>query len=110
MVLILGSYGTFNRVIRKISQTVRLIETVRFFILAWFFNRLYGTFFIISFFTLDYFIFVLFPLAVLISFCTNHYILGLYLSLSMKMIDLKHANSIYNRGITQTVRLIETVQ
>ena len=32
------------------------------------------------------------------------------MSLSMIMIDLKHANSIYNRGITQTVRLIETVQ
>ena len=36
MFLILGSYGTFNRVIRKISQTVSLIESVRFFILAWF--------------------------------------------------------------------------
>ena len=32
------------------------------------------------------------------------------MSLSMKIIDLKHAHSICNRGITQTVRLIETVQ
>ena len=117
MVLILGLYGTFNRVIRKISQTVLLIETVRFFILAWFFYRSYGTFYILSTFYLGLFHFCAF-LLLFHKFLHKR----LYIRLiCMNQIDLKYANSIYirvliqtvhvsNRIITQTVRLIETVR